>query len=210
MQKQRARTEEEKEFRSQKIIESAKKLFSEKGFQGTKIGMITSDAGLSPAAFYLYFKNKFQVYRTISIIGTSILAEMIQSALSIEHDNSFDKIKALAGAYFNFYDQEREYYDIISVLHLGQKEFFKDNDLVPQLENQSLNLLKVLESIIQEGIKRKEFRKVDAWRTAVTLWGMMDGVLIMEIRGTTQYVELNISELISTFMDIVLSALAEC
>ena len=55
--KQRARSDQEKLAKKEIILEAAKNLFSRYGYQGTTIEMITEEAGLSPAAFYLYFKN---------------------------------------------------------------------------------------------------------------------------------------------------------
>lgn len=207
MEKQRARTDAEKAFRRDKLLTSAKKLFSEHGFQGTKITMITADAGLSPAAFYLYFKNKVEIYRTLSIDGTNILEGMIREAVSSSAVSSEAKIEALAGAYFNFFKQKRAYYDIITVHHLGLKDFFTSMNLVPQLENQNLALLGILAAAIDEGIAAGEFRPVDTWKTAATLWAMMDGVLLMAVRRTTEYIRLDIDTLIAHYLHLCLSAL---
>lgn len=207
MEKQRARTTEEKELRKIKLLSSAKKIFSEYGFQGTKITMITEDAGLSPAAFYLYFKNKIEIYRILSIEGTDLLTKMVEKALSVKAKKCAPRIKALAEAYFGFFQKERAYYDIITVHHLGQKDFFRNMNLVPQLEKQSLDLLKILAMIIEEGIHSGEFKKLNAWKTAVTLWGMMDGVLLMEVRKTTGYIDLDIKSLTAQFLLLCLEAL---
>ena len=207
MEKQRARTEAEKAFRRDKLLTAAKRLFSEHGFQGTKITMITSEAGLSPAAFYLYFKNKVEIYRTLSIDGTDILEGMIRKAVSSSAVSSAAKIEALAGAYFNFFMQKRAYYDIITVHHLGQKDFFTSMNLVPQLENRNLALLDILAAAIDEGIAAGEFRPVDAWKTAATMWAMMDGVLLLAVRRTTEYIRLDIDTLITHYLHLCLSAL---
>ncbi len=207
MEKLRARTSAEKEVRRLKLLKSARTIFSENGFQGTKINMITEHAGLSPAAFYLYFKNKMEVYRLLSIDGTRILKDMISKALSSEKGDCVQLIKALSGAYFEFFLQEREYYEIISVHHLGQKVFFENMNLVPQLEALSLELLKILAEIIEEGVERKQLKKCDSWNTAVTLWGMMDGILLLEVRKTTGYTKTDIHSLHSRFLELCLDAL---
>lgn len=207
MQKQRARTDAEKEFRRRKILDAARSVFAEFGFQGTKISMITQKASLSPAAFYLYFKNKVEAYRTLSIDGTALLSAKIHSALESKTDDYTGQIEAMAHAYFSFFEEEREYYDIITVHHLGQRDFFEDLDLVANLEEQSLSLLSVLSSIIQKGMETGEFKTLDPWKTAATLWGMMDGVLLMEVRQSTSYIDLDIKTLSHHFLALALSAL---
>ncbi len=207
MEKQRARTQEEKGFRRLKLIESAKKLFSEHGYQGTKINMITADAGLSPAAFYLYFKSKLHLYRSLSIIGATILTEMIEKALKSRGLSGEDKVRAVAGAYFSFFRDEREFYDIISVLHLGQTEFFTNQELVPHLEEQSLALLELLQTILDEGVSSGELKVDDTWKTSAVLWGMMDGVLLMEVKKATDYVKVDIETMTDHFLSLMLISL---
>ena len=207
MDKQRARTRTEKEYRKTKILESAKKLFQRYGFRGTKIQMITNDAGLSPAAFYLYFKNKLEIYRALSIEGTQILTGKIEQALKSDHANFTDKISAVADAYYSFFNTHREYYDIITIHHLGHEEFFNNTDMAPRLEEQSRHLLKLLSEIIQKGVQTKEFRPCDPWETSAVLWGMMDGILILQVRKTTDYIKVDIDQLTKRFLELVLYGL---
>ncbi|MFH0766792.1 MAG: TetR/AcrR family transcriptional regulator, partial [Bacillota bacterium] len=44
------------------IIETAKKLFSKKGYQATSINEIIDKAGIATGTFYLYFDDKFALY----------------------------------------------------------------------------------------------------------------------------------------------------
>ena len=61
----RAGTIEDKKQRKQQLLEVAKRFFFEKGYQGTTIEMITAEVGLSPGAFYGYFKSKLEIYLTL-------------------------------------------------------------------------------------------------------------------------------------------------
>ncbi|PKK96734.1 MAG: TetR/AcrR family transcriptional regulator, partial [Tenericutes bacterium HGW-Tenericutes-3] len=44
------------------IIETARKLFSENGYQATSINLIIHKAGIATGTFYLYFDDKFALY----------------------------------------------------------------------------------------------------------------------------------------------------
>ncbi|MCK4689198.1 MAG: TetR/AcrR family transcriptional regulator, partial [Candidatus Marinimicrobia bacterium] len=50
------------EERKKRIIDAAIKIFSEKGFQGTKTKEIAKAAGISEAMVFKYFKNKKFIY----------------------------------------------------------------------------------------------------------------------------------------------------
>jgi len=205
---QRARSTDDKLARKEKILESAKKLFSRHGYQGTTIEMITEDSGLSPAAFYLYFKNKLDIYRELTAAGIDILQEILVKAISVPSISPAGKIRAIAHGYLSFFCQHREYYDITAILHLGQKEFFANLDMVPQLEQRATDLLNLIHITIREGIKSGDFRQADAWKSSVALWGMIDGVLMLEVKESTGFVHTTLEQLIDTCISIVLEGLS--
>ncbi|TAL36666.1 MAG: TetR/AcrR family transcriptional regulator [Spirochaetes bacterium] len=207
MNKLRARSDSEKQVRKDKILQSAKKVFSLHGYQPTTIKMITEDARLSPASFYLYYESKLEAYRALNLMGIDILEKMITESLGKQSPGAAKRLRAVSGAYFRFFTEERDLYNIIAINHLGVREFFSDLDMVPVLEGRTKVLLDLVASIIGEGIKSGEFRKVDPWKTAVTLWGMMDGVLILEVKQSVGYVDATIEELLRHMMDLVLKAL---
>lgn len=203
----RARSRDEKQARREKLLASAKKHFSLHGYEATTIKMIAGDVSLTPGSFYQYFGSKIEIYRTLSIMGMEILDGMIHESVRRPHETAGDSIRAVAGAYYRFFSTEREYYDIIAVNHLGVREFFSNLKLVPVLEEGSKKILSLLASIIKEGIASGEFRRVDAWKTAVTLWGFMDGVLILEVKKSTGFVEIPVEDLVEQTIGLVLAGL---
>ena len=64
-----------KEDTKTRIIESAKKLFAEQGYQKTTIVDISRQAGLSEAALYEYFQGKEDLLLTIPDLWVSALLE---------------------------------------------------------------------------------------------------------------------------------------
>lgn len=207
MNKLRARSRDEKLARREKLLASAKKHFSLHGYEATTIKMIAGEVSLTPGSFYQYFGSKIEIYRTLSIMGMEILDEMLTRSVSRPHKGSGEKIRAIAEAYYRFFSREREYYDIIAVNHLGVREFFSNLKLVPVLEEGSKRLLSLLASIIKEGVASGEFRRVDAWKTAVTLWGFIDGVLILEVKKSTGFVKISIEDLVEQTIGLVLAGL---
>ena len=207
--KQRARSNEDKQVRIDEILEAAKMLFSRSGYQGTTIEMITDEAGLSPAAFYRYFKSKLEIYRTLNSIAIDILQKLISDSLRKPGMTPPEKLQSITGAYFSFFKENRELYEITAVLHLGQREFFADLDMVPLLEQRAVDVLSIIKGIIDEGISGGYFRKLNSWNSAVSLWGMIDGILLLEIKGSTGFAKIKIESLIKQMFDIVLNGLTE-
>lgn len=209
MNKQRARTGSEKEYRKEQLKKAALQLFAKNGFKSTTVAMITKKSLLSPAAFYLYFTNKIAIYRQLNKDGIDILEKLIREALQNSKDSSIDKLHAIAHAYVNFFKKYQQYFYITEILHLGNTEFFYDTAMVRELEDRTLQILGIVASIIEEGIYANEFKRIDPMKTAVTLWGMIDGVLILEVKKSTGFTGFSVDELIEQMMEIVLHGIME-
>jgi AcrR family transcriptional regulator len=49
----------------ERLLESAKRLFSQKGYYATSVEDIVASAGLSKGAFYFYFKSKEELFKSL-------------------------------------------------------------------------------------------------------------------------------------------------
>jgi len=49
----------------EKLLESAKRLFSQRGYYATSVEDIVASAGLSKGAFYFYFKSKEELFKSL-------------------------------------------------------------------------------------------------------------------------------------------------
>ena len=72
------RKEREKESRRQQIMVAAKKIFTEKGFNRATMDDIANEAELSPGTLYLYFKNKEELYASLSLRILQYLQQKIE------------------------------------------------------------------------------------------------------------------------------------
>lgn len=205
----RARSHAAKLAKRTQLLEAALRLFSEHGFAGTTVEMITAAVGLSPGAFYLYFRNKLEIYRTLNALGIDILKDAIQQAIAWPGLSALAKLSAVAAAYYRFYREHTEYYQVMAILHLGQKDFFQDLELVALLEQKTIEVLQVIAAVIAEGQAAGEIQAVDSWKTAVAFWGMIDGIILLEERQNTSFVNVSLDELVKHMMTMTFTGLAQ-
>lgn len=66
--------------KKRKILESALKLFNEKGIDNTSTSLISKEAGVATGTIYLYFETKVDL---IIELGTSIQEESLESYLDL-------------------------------------------------------------------------------------------------------------------------------
>ena len=70
---------EQKNEKENRLLETAFKLFTEKGIKGTSIQEIVDDAKVAKGTFYLYFKDKYEIR---DILITKKSEKLFSEALS--------------------------------------------------------------------------------------------------------------------------------
>lgn len=204
MMKRRARTLEDKRKKGREILQAAKQLFFDKGYYGTTIEMITTQAGVSIGTFYFYYKNKIEIYKVLQDEGLDILLKMIEEVISRSGMSAREKLSELAYTYLNYYKEYREYFDIIAILSATPDELKEtDTELSEIINTKAFNVLKKIEEVLLEGVRNGEFVLLDTWKATSVFWGLMDGLILLEERDNIENViGFNLDELIKQALEM--------
>lgn len=206
----RARSKRDKERKRLFLLDSAKSLFIEYGYQKTTIEMITERAGMSIGTFYLYYTGKSEIYKVFTDEGIDILVGMIKEVLKRPSMTPTSRLVGIAEAYFRFYREYKEYFDFIALISLGGQDELReqDSEIGKRIDEKTLLLLKEIEGVIVEGIDQGDFYPVDTWRVTNILWGMLDGLILLSERDNVRVIDLDIEELIETALNVALYGFA--
>ncbi len=92
----------EKELSTEeKILESASKIFTEKGFSGTRTRDIADEAGINLALLNYYFRSKEKLFEQVMKMKMMLLFGKILPILSNEKTTLGEKIDLAAEKYFD-------------------------------------------------------------------------------------------------------------
>ena len=86
----KGKTEEKKEEKKQKLLESSFNLFTKKGIKNTSVQEITENAGTAKGTFYLYFQDKYEVENQLIIRKSKQLFEKAVKELNKETITNFE------------------------------------------------------------------------------------------------------------------------
>jgi AcrR family transcriptional regulator len=187
--KRRARTDEDKQKKSDRILKAAKELFFDRGYHETTVEMITEKAGVSVGTFYVYYTNKIEIYKALQNEGLDILLGMIQEVMARPGIGSRETITELTRTYLRYYRQYREYFDIMAILSAAPKELKEtDSPLSKIIDTKTYDILKAIERVLREGVESGEFVIADTWKATNILWGIMDGLILLEERNNIRNV----------------------
>lgn len=174
------RKEREKERRRQQIIVAAKRVFSEKGFNKATMEDIAKEAELSPGTLYLYFKNKEELYASLSLRILQYLHIRV-THVNREADLTPDKkLHALVEAMYDVYDFDPLI--IINMFHLQSSETLKNlsESLLEEIKELSQKSIGAIAKIFEEGIDEGIYINRHPVALADIFWSMFSGVVLWE------------------------------
>ncbi len=172
------RKEREKERRRQQIMVAAKRVFSDKGFNKATMEDIAQEAELSPGTLYLYFKNKEELYASLSLRILQYLLIRVEHVNEEKDSGPEEKLKSLVDAMYDVY--EFDPLIIINMFHLQSSETLKN--LSPQLMEEikllSRKSLGSIAQIFKEGVEKDIFIDKHPVALADTFWALFSGVVL--------------------------------
>ena len=190
--------EKEIEFKRNVIIDEAKKLINKLGFKNTKMEEIAKKVGFSKASLYLYFKDKEEI--ALSIIG-KLLEKFYNNVSNLPSRNISvkEKMEAMKKEHMEFIKKAKNY--IIIKTNMNCNDEVHKN--VIELKT---NLITVLSSILEQGVKEKVFNKsLDIRRSVLLLEAMLTGVSflnsIAERSNDKALLDFKVEEMSSFAMD---------
>lgn len=148
------------------IRSTAAHLFKERGYARVTIDDIVREVGVTKGAFYHYFDSKGTLLYELHQEFVDYSVERIRHVLETESSPS-----AQVRAYIrDVFEQIHEYADHVQVLFDERRELPPDKMGV--IEEKKDTARRLLERVVEQGVKCGAFRKQDARLTALAISGM--------------------------------------
>jgi len=169
----------EKERRRQQILIAAKRVFTEKGFNRTTMEDIAREAELSPGTLYLYFKNKDELYASLSLRVLQYLLIRLEH-VSEDKRGPTERLELLSEALFDVY--EFDPLTVINMFHLQSSETLKNlsEEFLEEIMKLSRKALGLIARIFKDGMDKKEFIEAHPIAMADIYWSMFSGIVLWE------------------------------
>ena len=174
------RKQRERERRRQQIIVAAKRVFSEKGYSKSTMEDIAREAELSPGTLYLYFKNKDELYASLSLRILQYLNIRLEDVKKEKDIKPRQKIVAIKEALFDVYQFDPMI--LINMFHLQSSETLKNlsSPLLENITELSRNSLAILSEIFKDDTGKDVFASHHPTAIADIVWSLFTGVVLWE------------------------------
>jgi AcrR family transcriptional regulator len=174
------RKRREREQRRREIMNAARKVFSINGFSKTTMEDIAREAELSPGTLYLYFKNKDELYASLSVEVLEHLLERLKHAYVKEAQNPQMRINDLKETLFEVYEVDPLI--LINLFHLQSSEILKNlaPPMLTTIRDLSKKSLEIISKIFAEGIQDEVFIAKHPEALSDVMWALFSGVVLWE------------------------------
>nr|WP_295928247.1 TetR/AcrR family transcriptional regulator [uncultured Dyadobacter sp.] len=105
------RKELEKIEMRKRILDGARKIFLEKGYDQTSIRNIASEINYSPGSIYFYFKEKTEIFHELHKEGFRLLLSQMKELDVIE--DPYERYKEMGLVFIRFAQQHTDYYNLM-------------------------------------------------------------------------------------------------
>lgn len=162
-------TDEEIHVFRERLCESFKRLFAEKGYAAVTMRAMAEDIGCSPMTPYRYFKDKDEIFAAARAAGFRKLSKLITDATKGINE-VVEKTRLASVTYINFALREPELY------RLMYTSLQPDTTAYPELEEEVARARQVLTNLAEEVPQVRDSLMRPA-AVAQTFWAALHGII---------------------------------
>jgi len=159
----------------ERIVDTAWKLFHEKGFEDTTLNDIIGAAHISKGSFYYYFDSKDTLLNTLSIILDRHYMELEIEMRDENIENCFDQLMYLNYRMHSYMD-ENIGPNLIGNLYSAQIVKKEGGNLL----DRNRYYYKLMMSIVEEGQKRGEITDKYSVSVTVNMYSLVERALVTD------------------------------
>ena len=188
------------------ILQAALKVFSEKGFNATKMIDIANQAGIGKGTIYEYFKNKEDILSELFAFLFRDFDQQFRKALETTV-HPVAKLKLIVQIYFvDIFRQFENFTKVVMDFWMAEMHSEKnsDNNIHSRLYEMYVKYISLISEIIREGIDQKIFRPVNTEHYAAMLIAIFDGLFLQFFMDINKS---RIDDLANSIVDMYLTSL---
>jgi AcrR family transcriptional regulator len=174
------RKEREQERRRQQLIVAAKRVFAKKNFNQARMEDIAKEAEVSPGTIYLYFKNKDELFVSLSLRILQFLCIRVRHVEREEGADALVKLDKLIEAMYDVYDFDP--INFSNIFHLKSNDILKNLSpkMVIEIKKLLKKSMKSITGIFKEGVEKGVIVDRPPVVLAEIFWSLFSGIVLWE------------------------------
>lgn len=173
------RKEREREEMRLRILEAARKLFLDNGYEKTSIRSIADAIEYSPATIYLYFKDKNELLFALHQEAFQKLIEEFSNVLHIR--DPYERLLAMGKHYMAYAFENPDLYELMFLMTSpietldSREDIWEDGHIA----------FGMLTAIVDECINANYFKNTEVETISMMIWAQVHGLATIHLRKRT-------------------------
>lgn len=171
----------EKEKKAARIIEIARNVFFEMGYDAATIDEIARLAGYNKRTLYYYFRDKEELFLAVVLEALRLFNEKLASAFN-QKNLRHSKLFSLGKAFYDFFIEHPYYFNLIMTYEARNCMYYPETNTAPGMYKEQCQKIAdsntdLIVRAIEEGISAKIIRTtLTPKQLMLILWGHVFGI----------------------------------
>ena len=174
------RREREKQMRRRHIMEAAKAVFAANGFGSATMEQIAQRADYKPATLYLYFKNKHELYASLTRELMEHISEQFIQWAGRTDIGPMDKLAMLPGLMMALYDHDPTVLVALFRLQASQGVKMLEDETIEELNKHAALAMRSISSVFRAAVENGEMNGHHPNAMADSVWAIFTGMVLWE------------------------------
>ena len=160
-----------------RILDAARMIFLEKGYENTSMRNIAAAINYSPGTIYFHFKDKSEIFHELHKEGFRIFLSQLKVLDHVK--DPFERLKAVGRAYIQFAQDNKDYYNLMFIVDEPEK---KSHEGGFQIAQEAINHLV---SLVKECQAQGRFKGMDVEYFSFMILSSMHGICALFCKDRT-------------------------
>ncbi len=171
------------EFRRGGILDAAHRVFAERGYEQATMAEIASAAGVAKGTLYLYYPSKQDIYEA-ALHQSAVEVDARTKAALAGARTAAEKIRAFIETKLRYFERHRDFF------RMAEREFgcpaYGRGQHAKLVDELRLEQVKLLEQILQQGVRRRTVRPIRAEAAAFAIFDLTRSIVTQRLRGASR------------------------
>lgn len=172
------RKNKEKQDMRKRILDAARKIFLEKGYENTSMRNVASEIDYSAGTIYFHFKDKSEIFHELHKEGFRLL--LIQLKVLDSVADPFERLKAVGRVFIKFAQDNKDYYNLMFLVEEKTSNTSENGGF--QIAKEAINHLS---GIIKECQNEGRFNDMDAEYFTFMILSSVHGICALFCKDRT-------------------------
>ena len=168
---------EEKQEMHKRILNGARKIFLEKGYDQTSMRNIAQEINYSPGSLYFYFKDKSEIFHELHKEGFRLLLNQLKVLEKV--GDPFERLKASGRVFIQFAQENKDYYNLMFIVD----EPVKDSQ--PEGFQIAEEAISYMQGMIKECQQKGKFKDMDTEYFTFLIISVVHGICALFCKHRT-------------------------